>query len=44
MTNEQWSAVTDYLSVYVGNELTGGTASLTYPLHPALQSAFGIIE
>ena len=39
MTNEQRSAIAEYLSVYVGNEMTGGTASLTYPLHPSLEEA-----
>jgi len=32
------------MKVYVGNELTGGTASLSYPLHPALEAAKHILD
>ena len=38
LTNEGRSAIADYLSVYVGNEMTGGMAKLSYPLHPSLDA------
>lgn len=44
LTNEGWSAIADYLSVYVGNELTGGIAKLKLPLHPSLVRAAKILR
>lgn len=37
MENDARSAIADYLSVYVGNEMTGGTATLSSPIHPSLR-------
>lgn len=44
LTNEGRSAIADYLSVYVGNELTGGTAKLSHPIHPALERSANYLK
>ena len=44
LTNEGRSAIVDYLGVYVGNEMTGGVAKLSTPMHPALVRASEIIN
>lgn len=43
MNNEQRTAVTDYIHLSIGNDMSGGL-DLSYPLHPMLQSAFKFLE
>lgn len=43
MNNECRTAVTDYMGLPVGNELSGGL-ELGYPLHPMLERAFIFLE
>lgn len=44
LSNEGRTAIVEYLSVYVGNELTGGHAKLAKPIHPGLKRAVDIIK
>ena len=37
LTGEMRTAIADYVSVTIGNELAGGGAVLEDPLHPALE-------
>lgn len=39
LNNEARSALTNYLSVHVGNEMTSATANVELPIHPALDRA-----
>lgn len=43
LSNEGRTAIADYMSLYVGNELTGGSVSLSSPLHPSLSRAADIL-
>lgn len=43
MNNEMRTAVTDYLFLSVGNEMTGGL-EISYPLHPMLEKAYRVLE
>jgi len=43
MNNEMRTAVTDYLYLSVGNELTGGL-EISYPLHPMLERAYRYLD
>ena len=43
MNNEMRSAVTEYIHLAVGNEMTGGL-ELSYPLHPMLERAYKFLE
>ena len=43
MTNEQRSAVAEYINLGVGNEFSG-TLELSYPLHPMLERAFKFLD
>lgn len=43
MSNEMRSAVTQYLSINVGNE-NAGKLKLDYPLHPSLRRAHKFLE
>ena len=43
MSNEMRTAVTEYIHLSVGNEISSGL-ELTYPLHPALDRAFKLLE
>ena len=43
MNNEARTAVTDYMSLSVGNEMSG-KLELSYPLHPHLQNAYKILS
>lgn len=44
LTNEARTAIANYLSVYVGNEMTSGTATIKKPIHPSLERACTIIS
>lgn len=44
LNNEARTAIANYLTVHVGNEMTSGTATIKRPLHPALERASEIIE
>lgn len=43
MNNEMRTAVVDYIHLSTGNEMGGGL-ELSYPLHPALDRAFKILD
>lgn len=44
LNNEARTAIANYLSVHVGNEMTSGTAVVKRPLHPAIERASEIID
>jgi DNA primase small subunit len=43
MNNEMRTAVVDYVHLSAGNEMGGGL-ELSYPLHPALDRAFKLLD
>ena len=44
LPNEGRAALAEYLSVYIGNEMSGSTANLSSPLHPSLAQAATVIR
>ena len=44
LTMEARTAIANYLTVHIGNDMTSGTASIKRPLHPSIERASEIIE